>query len=269
MPHDGALMASLLNVSGVDVHVEGDGGETIVMVHGWPDTYRLWDRQVGALRDRYRCVRFTLPGFDKEKPRKAYTLDELIAFMDEVIARVSPGRQVILLLHDWGCAFGYQYYVRHREKVAKIIGVDIGDPASTRRALTAREKLIAFAYQTWNALAWKVGGALGDWMMRAMARWGGAPSDPAHISSRMGYPYWMLWFGGRDSYRRHGKRFEPECPMLFIYGRRKPLRFHSPAWADKLAAKPGNQVVAFDTGHWVMSQQPERFNEVVRTWLAT
>lgn len=55
--------------------------------------------------------------------------------------------------------------------------------------------------------------------------------------------------------------------MLFIYGRRKQLRFHSPAWADKLAAKPGNRVVAFDTGHWVMTQQPERFNEVVRSWL--
>ena len=260
-------MASVLNVLGVDVHVEGDGAETIVMVHGWPDTYRLWDRQVEALKDRYRCVRFTLPGFDKEKPRKAYTLDELLAFMHEVIMRVSPGKRVILLLHDWGCAFGYQYYNRNRDKVAKIIGVDIGDPASTQRVLTAREKLIVFAYQTWNALAWKIGGSVGDWMMLAMARWAHAPSDPTHITSRMGYPYWILWFGGRDSYRRHGKRFEPECPMLFIYGRRKPLRFHSPAWADKLAAKSGNQVVAFDTGHWVMSQQPERFNEVVGKWL--
>jgi pimeloyl-ACP methyl ester carboxylesterase len=259
--------ASVLHVSGVDVHVEGDGAETIVMVHGWPDTYRLWERQVVALKDRYRCVRFTLPGFDREKPRKAYTLDELIAFMDEVIERVSPGRQVILLLHDWGCVFGYQYYLRNRGKVAKIIGVDVGDPSSALRVLTGREKLIAFAYQTWNALAWKIGGATGDSMMRAMARWGHAPSDPAHITSRMGYPYWMLWFGGADSYRRHGRRFEPECPMLFIYGRRKPLRFHSSAWAEKLAAQPGNQVAEFDTGHWVMSQQPERFNELVRRWL--
>ncbi len=260
-------MASVLDIRGVDVHVEGESDETIVMVHGWPDTYRLWDRQVEALKDRYRCVRFTLPGFDKHKPRKAYTLDELIAFLDEVIARVSAGRPVTLLLHDWGCAFGYQYYVRNPGKVARIVGVDIGDPSSTRRILTAREKLIALAYQAWNALAWKIGGALGERMMHAMARWARAPSDPAHISSRMGYPYWMLWFGGRDSYRRHGKRFDPQCPMLFIYGQRKPLRFHSPAWADKLAAKRGNRVVAFDTGHWVMTQQPERFNEVVRSWL--
>ena len=93
---------AVLDVLDVNVHIEGDGAETIVMVPGWPDTYRLWDRQVEALKDRYRCVRFTLPGFDKEKPRKAYTLDEHIAFMDAVIARISPGKQVIFLLHDWG-----------------------------------------------------------------------------------------------------------------------------------------------------------------------
>ena len=82
---------AVLDVFGVNVHIEGDGAGTIVMVPGWPDTYRLWVRQVEALKDRYRCVRFTLPGFDKEKPRKAYTLDEHIAFIDAVIARVSPG----------------------------------------------------------------------------------------------------------------------------------------------------------------------------------
>lgn len=99
---------SVLDIRGIDVHIEGEGDDTIVMVHGWPDSYRLWDRQVEALKDRFRCVRFTLPGFDPGKPRKAYTLDELTGFLHEVIERVSPGGPVILLLHDWGCAFGYQ-----------------------------------------------------------------------------------------------------------------------------------------------------------------
>ena len=88
------------------------------------------------------------------------------------------------------------------------------------------------------------------------------------MSFRMGYPYWLLWFGGRDSYKRHVRRFEPSCPMLFVYGVRKPMRFHSKAWAEALAAKAGNQVVEFDTGHWVMSDAPQRFNQVVGDWLA-
>ena len=57
-------MNSAYEVQGIPIYVEGEGSETIVMVHGWPDTYRLWDDTVAHLKDRYRCVRFTLPGFD-------------------------------------------------------------------------------------------------------------------------------------------------------------------------------------------------------------
>lgn len=261
-------MGSLLSVAGVDIHVEGAGAESIVMIHGWPDTYRLWDGAVEALKSRYRCIRFTLPGFDSAEGRRAYTLDEVLAFLDEVIDRLSPARKVILMLHDWGCVFGYQFYMRHPERVSRIVGVDIGDPSSVQRVMTAREKTIAFVYQIWLALAWRIGGRVGDWMTRAMARRARCPSEPAYMSWRMGYPYFVLWFGGRDSYRHHARRFAPACPMLFIYGRRKPLRFHSPAWAEELRKRPGSQVVEFDTGHWVMSDEPRRFNEIVAAWLA-
>jgi pimeloyl-ACP methyl ester carboxylesterase len=249
-----------------DIHVEGEG-ETIVMIHGWPDTYRLWDATVDALKGRYRCVRFTLPGFVAGK--EIYTFDELLTFLDTVIERTSPGQKVTLLLHDWGCFFGYQFYARFPEKVSRIVGVDIGDPRATAKTMTGREKAIMLAYQTWNALAWRIGGAIGTWMTRTMARLGRCPSDRTPMSWRMGYPYWLLWFGGRDSFRGQVRRFEPQCPMLFVYGVRKPLRFHSPQWADELKQKPGNEVVEFDTGHWVMSDQPQRFNQVVRDWLAS
>lgn len=43
--------------------------------------------------------------------------------------------------------------------------------------------------------------------------------------------------------------------------------FHAPAWAEALGRREGNQVVPFDTGHWVMTKQPERFNQVVGDWL--
>lgn len=261
-------MTTAQSVAGVDVHIEGEGAETILMIHGWPDTYRLWDAQVQALKSRYRCIRFTLPGFDAAKPRKAYTLDELIGFLEQLIAQHCPDRKLILMLHDWGCVFGYQFYLRRPELVAKIIGVDIGDPASLRKSMTRREAFLAFAYQFWLALAWIAGGPVGDWMTRAMARWARCPSDPAPMSSCMDYPYFVLWLGGRRSYRHHARRFAPACPMLFIYGNRKPFMFHAKAWTDALLARKANQVVKFDTGHWVMSEQPERFNRVVLDWLA-
>ena len=261
-------MNTPVSVAGVEVHVEGSGAETIVMIHGWPDTYRLWDAQVQALEGRYRCVRFTLPGFDAAKARRAHELDELIGFLQKLIEQLCPGRKVILMLHDWGCAFGYEFTTRNPQMVSKIVGVDIGDPASWRRSSTGRQKMMVMAYQVWLAAAWVVGGRLGDWMTRAMARLARCPSDAVPISSCMNYPYFMLWFGGSRSYRRQMHRFRPDCPMLFIYGRRKAFMFHAEKWADELRARKGNRVEAFDTGHWVMTEQPARFNQVVGDWLS-
>ena len=61
----------MVSIAGVDIHVEGEGAEAIVMVHGWPDTYRLWGAQAQFLKDRYRCIRFSLPGFEADQPRRA------------------------------------------------------------------------------------------------------------------------------------------------------------------------------------------------------
>jgi len=258
-----------LKIGGIDVFVEGDGDESIVMIHGWPDTYRLWDAQVAFFKSRYRCVRFTLPGFDIDKPRRACSLEEMIDLLKTIIERTSPERKVILMLHDWGCAFGYQFAMRHPALVSKIVGVDIGD-AGTRqhiRSLTARAKAMVFAYQIWLALAWRIGGRIGDWMTHRMARIARAPSDPRLIDSRMDYPYHIRWMKSHGSYRGM-VRFEPPVPMLFVYGTRKPFLFHTAAWSDALAARPGSAVRAFDTGHWVMAQKPQEFNEVVAAWLS-
>ena len=260
---------SVFSIDGIDVHVEGDGPETIVMVHGWPDTYRLWDAQVAFLAPRYRCVRFTLPGFDAAKARRLHTADELVAFLRAVVTRASPGRKVTLLLHDWGCGFGYEFTMRNPDLVSRIIGVDIGNPKGLARALSMREKFMVVAYQWWLALAWKIGGGLGDRMSVQMARWLKCPSDARFISSCMAYPYFVAHFGGEQAYRRQMQSFRPACPMLFVYGRRKPVMFHTRAWLDELLAlRKENRALEFDTGHWVMLQQPDRFNQVVGDWLA-
>jgi pimeloyl-ACP methyl ester carboxylesterase len=250
------------------VLVEGRGDKAVVMIHGWPDTYRLWDRQVAALAEHYRCVRFTLPGFEPALPGRAYALDEVVETIRHVVEQACPGQKVILMLHDWGCFYGYQFATRHPELVERVVGVDIGDAGSRRHRaeLGARGLFYILAYQIWLALAWRIGGRLGDAMARWMARTLRCPTDQAMISSKMGYPYAVRWLGAAGGVR--GLRaVDPHCPMLFLYGERKPIMFHSRAWLERLAARPANRVIAFRTGHWIMVQDQAGFNEAVLGWL--
>ncbi len=255
-----------MKVDGTEIIVEGAGPQAIVMIHGWPDSHRLWDRQVEAFRDRWRCVRFTLPGFAPGQPRRAVSLDEVVETIGAVVEQA--GAPATLLLHDWGCFFGYQFAVRQRQLVQRIVAVDVGDAGSRlhRREIGASGVARIVAYQAWLAAAWHIGGALGDRMARWMAATFRAPADPSAVSAQMGYPYAVQWTGAAGGYRQ-AKPFRPACPMLFIYGRRKPVMFHSSAWVEEVAARPGSRVLAFDTGHWVMVEQPQQFNRAVADWL--
>ena len=260
-------MIETRRVDGVDVFIEGAGETSIVMIHGWPDTHRLWDATVRALQRRYRCVRFTLPGFDITRPPRAPSLAQLTATLKNIVEQTCPGQPVTLMLHDWGCVFGYALAAQHPTLVAKIVGVDVGDAGSRAhlRSLRARDKLMIAAYQGWLAVAWRIGGNVGEWMTRWMARALHCPSDATHIGTGMNHPYFLQWTGGLA--QPGAAAFAPACPMLYVYGTNKPFLFHSPEWAEALAQRPGSRVLTFETGHWVMSRRPEAFNQAVLAWL--
>jgi pimeloyl-ACP methyl ester carboxylesterase len=255
-------------IDGVTVQAEGTGPEVLLMLHGWPDTHRLWDAQVAAFAARFRCVRFTLPGFEPSTPPDPASLDRIVELLHRVSLRTSPDRPVTLLLHDWGCLFGYQFAMRHPQRVARIVGVDVGDAGSGAhlRSLGVKAKASIAIYQLWLALAWRLGGRLGDRMARGMAKALRCPAEPSRIHAGMGYPYDIQWTGSHGSYR-HGLPFDPPCPMLYLYGARKPFHFHSAEWAQALARWPGSRVLPMHTGHWVMCQEPQAFNAAVASWL--
>jgi len=267
-------MPTTLDVQGLKVHIEGNG-PTVVMLHGWPDTLALWDDTVAALSDGYRCVRFSLPGYDLAQPPRPVSVNQMSELIGAVVDAVSPDEPVTLLLHDWGCFFGYEYAARNPKRVARVMGTDIGDTNSGAylKSLKAKEKLMIAGYQLWLALAWNLGGlmpGLANRMTRFMAHQIGCRTAPEQMGWQMNYPYAMQWFGSFGGLRgvaRVDKVFGPRIPTLFLFGRRKPFMFHSPHWLAALGTTPGCQVQGFDAGHWLMRQKPEQFTAIVRVWM--
>src|SRR5260221_6034752 len=120
--------------------------------------------------------------------------------------------------------------MRHPQLDERVIGRDIGDAGSRRNLaeLGLKGRLMVLAYQLWLALAWRIGGRVGDAMARAMARMLRFPTDRSTIPSQMGYPYALRWLGAPRGL--HGvPAFEPPGPLLFPYGEPQPTMFHFPA----------------------------------------
>lgn len=262
-------------IDDTDVFIDGVGPQTVVMVHGWPDTPALWDQTVQALMPEWRCVRFHLPGFDLARGPRPMSQDGIVALIAQIVDAVSPDEPVTLLLHDWGCAFGYTYAARYPQRVARLVGVDIGDVGSREYmgSLGWREKLAIASYQLWLALAWQIGPqapGLANRMSRWMARRIGCRNDPALIGWEMNYPYAMRWFNAFGGLRGAGhaqRLFGKAMPGLYVYGRRKAFMFQSKVWLSQLRHLPGCAVLPMDTGHWVMKQRPAQFHAGLKDWL--
>ncbi|ABC37558.1 alpha/beta fold hydrolase [Burkholderia thailandensis] len=81
---------------------------TIVLVHGYPDTSRVWDQVVARLAPTHHVVAYDTRGSgDSEHPSPGlfnapYKLARLSADLNAVIDATSNGQPVHLVGHDWG-----------------------------------------------------------------------------------------------------------------------------------------------------------------------
>ncbi|MFG1792188.1 SDR family oxidoreductase [Nocardia sp. NPDC049149] len=79
--------------------------DTVLLVHGWPDTSHLWDAVVPLLASRFHVVTYDTRGHGRSTQTRRtedFRLDHLAADFFAVADAVSPDRPVHVLAHDWG-----------------------------------------------------------------------------------------------------------------------------------------------------------------------
>ena len=77
----------------------------VLLVHGYPDTHRIWDQVCEALSGEYLVVRYDVRGAGRSGQPiglRGYRLDRLADDLFAVADAVSPDRPVHLAAHDWG-----------------------------------------------------------------------------------------------------------------------------------------------------------------------
>lgn len=92
----------------IDIAVFEQGnpdGETVLLLHGWPDSHHLWDGVTPHLTDRFHVVSVDNRGHGKSTNPTSFRDFSLSALASDylaVIDAVSPGKPVHVLAHDWG-----------------------------------------------------------------------------------------------------------------------------------------------------------------------
>ncbi len=143
-------------VENLEVKFDGEGEETLVMIHGYPDSLEMWDQQVAYLKDYYTIARFTLPGFELNDTgeRPSYSIEQIRLITNAFIKNLNR-EKVTVLAHDWGAVYAFKYLEKN-DLVDRVILFDIGSFGEEERPK------INVKYTFALAVAWTLPEVLGE-----------------------------------------------------------------------------------------------------------
>ncbi|HEY1989610.1 MAG TPA: alpha/beta hydrolase [Acidimicrobiales bacterium] len=119
---------------GIEYEVTGDG-RPVVLLHGFPDSGKLWRNQVGPLADAgFKVIVPDMRGFGaSEQPAgiDAYNILYLVADVGAVLDDAGVERAHVVG-HDWGAAVAWALAAVAPERVDHLVTLSVGHPSSFR-----------------------------------------------------------------------------------------------------------------------------------------
>jgi pimeloyl-ACP methyl ester carboxylesterase len=141
-------MRIVVNDIELEVQVEEPSGHTeapaVLLLHGWPDSHRLWRHQVPALTAAgFRAVVPDLRGFgasDRPGDVDAYALPHILGDVIGVLDHLGVGRAHVVG-HAWGAAVAWTVAALFPDRVDHLVALSVGHPSAFGAAgLAQREK---------------------------------------------------------------------------------------------------------------------------------
>ena len=121
------LEKKMIEVLGKQMAVHDSGsGQSVVFLHGNPTSSYLWRNIIPHVSSQARCIAPDLIGHgDSDKlddtSSGQYSFVQHREYLDGVLDALNLGDEIVLVIHDWGSALGFDWANRHRDRVAGIV----------------------------------------------------------------------------------------------------------------------------------------------------
>jgi pimeloyl-ACP methyl ester carboxylesterase len=145
------------NVGDIDLHYAraGSGNRLVVLLHGFPEFWYSWRRQLVDLSDGYTVVAPDMRGYnlsDKPTGVGAYKV-EIIAKDIANLIRELGFSSAAVIGHDWGASVVWSMALHHSEVLWKIAALQVPPPHVMKKNMSMRQ-LAASWYMFFFQLPW-------------------------------------------------------------------------------------------------------------------
>jgi pimeloyl-ACP methyl ester carboxylesterase len=274
-------------VDGVSIFYREAGppdAPTLLLLHGFPSSSRMFGPLFARLSDHYHLVAPDYPGFghsDAPSPQNfAYTFDHIASLMDR-FAETLGIRRYVLYMQDYGGPVGFRLALAHPERVTALViqnavahDEGLGPLWEKRRAFwadrQANEAALVQNLMSFDAAKQRHIGSSPNVDLYDPDLW----SDEYAFLSQTGqtqiqsdlfydyrtnvasYPKWQAWL----------RQAQP--PTLVVWGRYDPsFTVAEPAAYQR--DLPGAEVHVLDAGHFALDEKADEVASLMRKFLST
>ncbi|QFU83800.1 alpha/beta fold hydrolase [Natronorubrum aibiense] len=279
--------STVRHVNGVELHVVeagDDDGPLVVLLHGFPEYWYGWHRQLEPLVDAgYRVIVPDQRGYNlSEKPTGvgAYRVRECSRDVAALISGAGRERAHVVG-HDWGGMVAWDLALREPSTVDRLGIVNAPQPSVFRQHLRSNpEQLRRSWYVFWFQLPWLPELAVRVSDFRLLERALRATAAPGTFSETDLERYGSAWrvdgaLTGMLNWYRAAARYPPtypraqvDVPTMIVWGE-SDTALTTPLAVDSDQRCPTSRLELLpETSHWVQHERPERLSELLLEWLS-
>lgn len=271
---------------GVHLHTVTAGPKTgplVVLLHGFPEFWHSWRRQIPVLAEAgFRVAAPDQRGYnmsDKPSGIHAYRLDALTADVAAILDWAGRERAVVVG-HDWGGAVAWRFAMDYPHRVERLVVMNAPHPVALAREMRRWPQRRRSGYMFYFQIPWlpealfslsPMGTARLFFRKAAYRKSAFSDDDLRAFATAMAHPGAMRsmihWYRAGFRYPP-ARRVSPiEAPSLLIWGVRDialgvELTRGLEKWVPNLTVR-----YIQDCGHWVQNEATDEVNAALLAFL--
>lgn len=281
------LEHSTIKTNGIRLHVVQAGpksGIPVVLLHGFPEFWYGWRKQIPALVETgCRVIVPDQRGYnlsDKPKGIRSYRIEELVNDILGLIDALEY-EKVNLVGHDWGAVVAWMFANGHPERLNRLSIMNVPHPDVMRRFLLRdleqiRRSWYVFLFQlpwipeagmqrdNWRGAerALRGSGKIHTFTNEDIAKYKGAWSQPGAMTAMIN------WYRAVMRYQPNMKDDSRiRVPTLMMWGTKDFALSHRMARPSMDYVDEGNLIFFPDATHWVQHDAAEEVNHYLVDFL--
>jgi len=257
---------------GIEYEVAGDG-PPVVLLHGFPDSGRLWRHQVPALAEAgFQVIVPDLRGYggsDKPAEVEAYRRELLVGDVLAVMSAAGAERAHVVG-HDWGASLAWALALTAGERVDHLVALSVGHPSAFSSAGFAQYQ------KSWYMLLFLFPGIAEKWLSGNLGAWSHHPDAEAVLaelesngSLTPGLNYYRANLPA-ESFVRPRRALPPvQVPTMGVWSSEDPFLIEAQmTGSGDHVAGPWRYERLDGVGHWMQLEAPDEVNRLLIDFLA-